>query len=299
MGIKRLSLNSVRQGLNVYRRFSDSRWIKPYFQQIASFPATSYSIQRNSAMSGQYVFSLDMGQNTNGIYVYDTVSNTYTLGASKPANRSDFAFAAHNEQAYLIGGWTGSGYINTVYRYNRSNNTWSSIANYPISMNGFGAVGHSDGHVYAVSSWGGGDCYRYNVSSNSWSGIANTGNARSYMYPTRVGSDLFVCVGSFSHTIGYTGNNHVLHYKPSTNTWTWPNSISAPSNGAYAGTGTAMYIMFGANMNKYDPNTYTFTLSKVMPTNMNNSGGAGEGRSDGIIYFTNGTSGASYRVVGE
>jgi len=55
---------------------------------------------------------------------------------------------------YVIGGSTGTSYVNTVYVYNPASNTWSTGPSLPSAGCVAAAVAAPDGYIYAVSGYG-------------------------------------------------------------------------------------------------------------------------------------------------
>jgi N-acetylneuraminic acid mutarotase len=107
------------------------------------------------------------------VRIYNTVTNTWSIGAPMPTGRDRGASARLNGHIYVIGGANSSNtYTNTNYRYDINANSWSTMANIPQNVGWGKAVGYQDSLIYLLGGYNGtatmSNVYVYNTISNTW-----------------------------------------------------------------------------------------------------------------------------------
>lgn len=166
---------------------------------------------------------------TQDFWKYNPSSNSWTQIANFGGVRR------YNAVAFVINnyGYVGTGYSDQIngggskkdfWRYDPTTNTWTQIANFPITI--YSAVAFTIGEYGYV---GTGRCdesyynifYRYNPSTNSWTQISN------YPGSTRAEAVAFV-LGNYGYVgLGYKIQGETTYeyqdfyyYDPSSNSWT-------------------------------------------------------------------------------
>jgi uncharacterized repeat protein (TIGR01451 family) len=163
---------------------------------------------------------LSSAQNT--LYIYDINTNTWTSGATLPANRYDYASAVYNNLYYVIGGYT-TAYQATMLVYDPVTNTWDGTkAPMSVARRYFhaGVIGDK---IYVAGGYNGSylsSAEVYDIASNTWSPIAPMPspwlNAADGVKHDRY---LLLYGGSPNSTSG--ASNGALIYDSLTNTWEW------------------------------------------------------------------------------
>ncbi len=117
--------------------------------------------------------SIDFAGPLDTMQIYNTTTNTWSMGLNLPAARAGVATAAFNNLVYVIGGYnpTGTGHTE-VYIYNPGTNMYTTGAPMPAGQGNVSGVLYN-GEIYVV---GGGTApgaqYAYNPTTNMWRTIA-------------------------------------------------------------------------------------------------------------------------------
>lgn len=113
-----------------------------------------------------YIFG---GGTNGGVYIYNPVTDTWSLVSQMPDNRSKFALAELNGIIYMTGGYL-NGYLNTVYGYDINNNTWTQKSDM-ITRRAYHGSFAFNGRIFAI----GGTCpqnlsevEQYDPVSDTW-----------------------------------------------------------------------------------------------------------------------------------
>ncbi len=163
---------------------------------------------------------LSSAQNT--LYIYDIISDTWTIGPTLPANRYNYASAKLDNKYYVIGGYT-TAYEPTMLVYDPATNAWdSSLASMNVARRYFHA-GVIGGQIYVAGGYNGSylsSAEVYSPTANAWTYVA------SMPTPWLNGADgvkhdryLVIAGGSPSSTAG--ASNGALVYDALTDTWNW------------------------------------------------------------------------------
>jgi N-acetylneuraminic acid mutarotase len=186
------------------------------------------------------------------LWEFDPLTNTWLQKADYPGGAGNGAFFSTvfvaDEKAYVCGGKINPNtYINQLWEYKPSVDTWTSRAPFPggirylavsFSIDGVGYVGMgANQDVYKK------DFYKYSPGSNSWTPIApfpayERGSASGFSINGRG----FVCLGTNGGLL-----DDLIEYNPETNTWAIRASYGGSArksaaafvinNKAYVGTG--------------------------------------------------------------
>lgn len=168
------------------------------------------------------------GKIRNTLYRYDPASDSYTLLA--PSNVATYGSggAFLNGKLYKVGGLldlTGVS-SNAVEVYDIGSDSWSSAANYPLSV-GFVAVFAHDAFVYGAGGLGNstlfitGKTYRYDPAADSWSdsAIADLPATRFSAAVLLDSVGPVLAGGSVAGSSLSATSASVIRWGPGTNTW--------------------------------------------------------------------------------
>ena len=152
----------------------------------------------------QYIY-LNRGANSSSFYRYDTqeaAGSRWSTMTNAPAGLGYGAeLALYNGYIYTLRGQNVAN--NPFYRYDISQNTWSSLSNIGIDVYNDGFLANpGNGYLYAARGDNDTEFYRYDVSGDAWTSIAdapaniNEGGSGE----SDGGSKIFVIPGSGSNT---------------------------------------------------------------------------------------------------
>ena len=116
--------------------------------------------------------------------------------------RVEFATFCANNQIYVLGGSSGTGYVKDLYGYSPSENKWAALASYKESAYGV-SVCTQDDNVYAVAGITSARWYTelYTYSSNTWTQFASLESDKKMecIFPTSfVYKDSIILIGGES-----------------------------------------------------------------------------------------------------
>ena len=220
------------------------------WSQIASAPDTLAGAVAAFAGGTLYLIGGYDGSVSSSVYAYDPGTNEW---AQAPTSLPQAVFSAGvavlNGQIYVVGGCVTAGCTptsQTVQRYDPASNTWTELANYPVT-DAYQACAGIDGEVVCAGGVGDGDIsdalsstYLYDPSSNVWVPGTDMPYADWGMAYAGSGGQLQVAAGSGTTTI----TNQAAQYAPATNTWTaLPNANIAE----YRGGGACGLYQIGGN----------------------------------------------------
>jgi serine protease AprX len=184
-----------------------------------------YAIQGDVAADGNfYVAGGQDGANIpqGATAKFNPVSNTWTSLAPLPVPVGQAAVGITGTKMYVAGGFLGGTDItSTLQIYDITSNTWSFGPSMPASTeasagvvlgNKFYVIGGDDFNAGLASN------YAYDVVANSWTTAAALPATRTNLNGTAVGGLLYVFGGATG--AGFTADDDLLSYSPSTNSWT-------------------------------------------------------------------------------
>lgn len=178
---------------------------------------------------------------------------------------------------FVFGGQRGIAYLDEVYKYNTTANTWSVVTN-DLGQNREQAMGfYSNGKIYI----GGGidnealnDFWEYNIATDNWTQKAN--------FPTVFYEGAFTEINGKGYFVGGRNSygsssltNQLLEYDPSNNVFNfkapYPNGNTtgmtalAYNGELYVGLGLRENGTLSSNFYKYNPNTNIWTTLASAP----------------------------------
>ncbi|XP_071451571.1 kelch-like protein 10 [Hetaerina americana] len=171
------------------------------------------------------------GSPTSFIEAYDIRSDRWFLSLSVDSSpRAYHGIVALNGNIYVIGGFDGNNYFNTMRQYNPVMKTWTDRA-CMYTPRCYVSTCVLDGQIYALGGYDGhlrlksGE--RYTPSCNQWDMIAPMHLQRSDAGASALNGKVYI-VGGFD---GTSVLNSAEMYDPKTNQWTYIVSMRAPRSG--------------------------------------------------------------------
>lgn len=219
-----------------------------------------------------------------GWYEYDPLNNSW-ISKQNFMNASGLSFGGGmfkssiskiGNDLFFFGGQRGNAYLDEVYKYNTTANTWNVVTN-DLGQNREQAMGfYSNGKIYI----GGGidnealnDFWEYNTATDNWTQKAN--------FPTVFYEGAFTEINGKGYFVGGRNSygssltNQLLEYDPSTNVFNskalYPNGNTtgmtalAYNGELYAGLGLRESGTLSSNFYKYNPNTNIWTALASAP----------------------------------
>ncbi|MFZ4523064.1 MAG: GEVED domain-containing protein, partial [Bacteroidales bacterium] len=191
-----------------------------------------------------YLFSFG-GNSTLGTECskYNETTNTWTAIASLPAKRIVVASAQVGNYIYVIGGSDGVAYFNTVFRYDITADTWTTMTStLPKTIAWGKAVAYGSNYIYlagGVDAFTGGlvlsDVYVYDIAADTWSAATSMPGVVFGGAFSRTGDKLVYVAGADDLVISskvYVGTIDGIN--PATITWataksSYPGTTGEPS----------------------------------------------------------------------
>ncbi|MGA7732101.1 MAG: S8 family serine peptidase [Chloroflexia bacterium] len=184
-----------------------------------------YAIQGDVAADGNfYVAGGQDGANIpqSATAKFNPGTNTWTSLAPLPVPVGQAAVGITGTKMYVAGGFLGGTAItSTLQIYDITSNTWSFGPSMPAATeasagvvlgNKFYVIGGDDFNVGLSSN------YAYDVVANSWTTAASLPATRTNVNGTAVGGLVYLFGGAVG--AGFTADDDLLSYNPSTNSWT-------------------------------------------------------------------------------
>jgi len=118
-----------------------------------NMPTARYSFEAAVVNNKIYAIGGTNGTPLNTVEEYDPATDTWTTKADLPSAQANSGVVSLNNKIYVIGGGnTVSGnttYLNTVYEYNTTDNSWVTLSNMSIPRAG-AATASVSGVIYAL-----------------------------------------------------------------------------------------------------------------------------------------------------
>jgi N-acetylneuraminic acid mutarotase len=250
-------------------------------------------------------------QSISTVRAYNIATNTWSIRASLPGNRSaPNGASVINGRLYVSGGISNTGGASrNLFVYNPTTNTWLQKANMPHPA-ACGAQGVINGLLYVYAPPGG-SCgalhgfYRYNPATNTWTVRATPPSLHVSPVAGVIAGKFYLAGGTADNALN---PNLALHvYTPATNSWA--TRAPLPSKHQYAAGGALdgkLYVAGGANFDLlgappigtvrvYDPGTNAWATKVSMLTPRYYAAGINAG---GLIWVISGwaASGRSTKV---
>jgi N-acetylneuraminic acid mutarotase len=207
-------------------------------------------------------------QSTDGVFVYNPQSNSWSTAASLPIVNNHGAAAVANGQLFAFGGVS-----NRAFVYNAASNSWSEIASMTFTHGGTPAVAVINNKIYVAGGTGSGATQRevemYDPTTNAWTTLAPMNVGRNHCAGGTIGGKFYVVGGR-----GVTGSDVALEvYDPAANSWTTLAPMPTGRSGIGAGVVNNRLYVFGGELpalhnevESYDPGSNTWQQHPAMPT---------------------------------
>lgn len=227
---------------------------------------------------------------------YNPSTNTWeTITTNMPLARCYTTAVALNNDIYQIGGYN-AGYVATVYKYNITNQTWTSVAPLKGTRGGASATVW-DGKIYVGGGYGSGGYYNtfevYDPDLDTWEYIPSMTTKRTGLGVVAVDGKIYAIGGCQGGTLNAAVAT-VEAFDIATQEWTtkrpMPNArcafgIAVYNNKIYVFGGINGSILYNTVL-VYDPATDSWeTKTTTMPTTKFGFGAAVVGSN---IYLVNG-----------
>ncbi|MCK4330521.1 T9SS type A sorting domain-containing protein [candidate division WOR-3 bacterium] len=158
------------------------------------------------------------GQTVNFNDEYNPAANSWTTKASMPTATEGAAVGVVDGKIYVIGGYSGTSFLNTVQEYDQGTDSWTTKAPMPTA-GAFITGAVVDGKIYVIGGYNG-SCLNtvqeYDPEADSWTTKAPMQTARYWLAADVIDGKIYV-VGGYDGS-SYLTTNEV--YDPATDSWT-------------------------------------------------------------------------------
>jgi len=235
------------------------------WEQIAPLPKEIYHSSAIAVEGKIYIFGgRDNKRNyLRDVYMYDPLTNQYTQKTNMPVGKSHVdSIAEFNGYIYVVGGLTTSGAASSAHRYNILTDKWEQIANLSairfgmtvIEFNGLiyaiGGAQNSGKHVATVEV--------YNPQSNTWLRKKDIPTHRSYASSFIYDNKIYIAGGW--NEIEKKTKDIVEIYDPILDSWSKAASMNKERSSFGITAHNGFYYAFGSFIEKYNPETNSWTL---------------------------------------
>ncbi len=229
---------------------------------------------------------------TTEVQVYDSQTDSWTLGPSLPQPLHHAMTAVVDGRLYLFGGEAGNpsnanAFQNGVYVLDEQAGAWVPRASMPTPRSGGGA-GVIDGKVYVAGGRPphGADFAVYDPVADNWAVLPNVPTQRNHLGVGAINGELYVAGGRFGGGVGSEMTDILEIYDPGTNAWTSGASMLAPRAGVASTVANGCLYLIGGEGNTadprgifdrnelYDPGTDSWRSLDPLPTPMHGLTGA-------------------------
>ncbi|XP_030630855.1 kelch-like protein 10 [Chanos chanos] len=236
------------------------------------------------------------GNPTDVIETYDIRADNWVKVSCRVGSLRAYHGTAYlNGFVYVIGGFDGMDYFNSVEKFNPVTHTWHQVA--PMhSRRCYVSVTSLDGHIYSM---GGFDGYirlntaeRYEPESNQWTVISHMHEQRSDASATTLNGKVYICGGFNGSECLFTAEC----YCPRANQWTFIEPMRSPRSGlGVIACGGHIYAIGGFNGisrqssgEAYSPETKTWHR---IPSMFHPRSNFGTAIVDGLLFVVGGFNG--------
>ncbi|GAB1606106.1 kelch-like protein 10 [Argonauta hians] len=215
---------------------------------------------------------------TNLMETYDSRANRWMKCKTVKSDfRAYHGSCVLDRFVYIIGGFDGMEYFNSVRRFDTSSHVWKEVG--PMhNRRCYVSVAALNNEIYAIGGYNGvvrqKTAERYNKDSNQWSYIMSMNSARSDAAATVLRSRIYIC-GGFD---GIEIFSSAEYYSPSTDQWT----LITPMRNLRSGVSVVahhdfVYALGGFNgvtrinsVERYSPSSNTWQTIQEMDTPRSN-----------------------------
>lgn len=196
---------------------------------------------------------------TTEVQVYDSQTDSWTLGPSLPQPLHHTMTAVVDGRLYLFGGEAGNPSTTTafqdgVYLLDEQAGTWVPRAPMPTARSA-GGTGVIDGKVYVAGGRPphGSDFAVYDPTADSWQVLPNVPTQRNHLGVGAINGKLYVAGGRFGGGVGSEMTDILEIYDPATGTWSSGASMLAPRAGVASTVANGCLYLIGGEGNTADP----------------------------------------------
>ena len=259
---------------DIYKRFSNSWYTKPFMESAKSKAAVLYSDEKIYAIGG----IVSSNVYSDEIEMFDTnTNNKWVILTKMPGGaRQGMTAASVDGKIYIMGGKQGSTILKTVEVYNTNTNTWEENKADMLTARQGAVCAVVDGKIYVI---GGASSSKYFKTVEVYDPATNTWSAKKSMAIARDTAGVAVIDNKIYVVGGYKGNsiylNDVEAYDPAQDIW----ETKAPMNTARRALGVCqvnglIYAIGGLNIDGdlntvevYNPSTNEWLTKKEMTMN--------------------------------
>ena len=216
---------------------------------------------------------------TNGkIDAFSVLKSGIQNGVYDLKNRYQHASVTYNNKIYLVGGFDGKNFLDSMQSYNPTANLPENKTNLGTARANAG-IALSNGKIYVIGGYNNlvlNSIEEYNPATDAWTFKAPMPTARHSFSTCEINGKIYI-IGGFD---GKSYINKVECFDPVTNSWT--EKASMLFGRAYTGAtsiGEKIYVIGGKNsvgdtsniMEEYDTITNLWTLKSLMPDKLRNA----------------------------
>jgi N-acetylneuraminic acid mutarotase len=209
------------------------------------------------------------GEPTNVVEVYDTREQVWSTVTPLPVDLSRYAMVAYEGKLYVIGGWDGSIYKNSVYSYNPQTNIWEEHSPMPTARGNAGAA-VAGGAIYVIGGFDGENAVSVNESfrPNDETGATQAWNVQAPLPSPRYAMGT-VAIAEIIYIVGGEGGENlteILEYFPLSDEWRSEGiQLELPwSRMGLATLGTDLYAIGGMTEDKPSSSAMRFKAIYVI-----------------------------------
>ena len=196
----------------------------------------------------------------NEVQIYDSASDSWSLGPSLPLPMHHTMAAAVGGRVYVMGGEGGnptgatSLLLDFVHALNEETGAWERRAEMPTRRSGGGAA-VLDGKIYVAGGRPprGADFAVYDPAVNEWTTLPNVPTQRNHLGVEAIGGKIYVAGGRFGAGVGSEMTAIVEIYDPATNSWSSGTPLLAPRAGVASVVVNGCFYLIGGEGNDADP----------------------------------------------
>ena len=228
------------------------------------------------------------------VQVYDAATDGWMYGEPLPRALHHTVAAAVDGILYVIGGEVSNNgvanqgiYLNSVYAFDPTTQTWTEKAPMPTSRSG-GAAAVLDGKIYVAGGRppGGHDFAVYDPALDAWTELPPLPTQRNHLAATAIGGKVYVAGGRFGGGVGSEMTDVLEVYDPAMGTWSKGAPMLSPRAGINGVAARGCFYVFGGEGNDahplgifaenevYDPVTDTWMRLEPIPTPVHGVTGA-------------------------
>jgi len=201
-----------------------------------------------------------------------TMGNWVRRSYFEGSNRANAATFTIGDRAFVVGGYTGSEYLNDLWEYDASGDFWIRKGNFPGTPRSNAVAFSIDGKGYIGTGYDGrnrlADFWQYDPETDTWSEVASFGGTGRY---NAIG---FSLSGKGYVGTGFDGSDQkdFWQYDPTTDSWSQIVSMGGAkrSNAMVFVINNTAYIGTGINNGAYETDFWALNGSSLNWTKLRN-----------------------------